>query len=149
MNFSNISINSIKQSSIANRRIFIFLQMCFIVFQMLSCGKQYPKNEEELSIEFEKTVHDFKTIKMNSINNAQFKFLNKSNLPVKIEKIITSCSCTSAEWDKNEVISNKFGLIKVKYKPNYIGPFVNIIDVYFKDSNSPQKILIKGIVKDN
>lgn len=123
-----------------------FIIVGFILFEMVSCTREAKKKEDGSIIKFEKTVHDFENIKMNSSKNTEFKFLNNRNSPLVINNVVTSCSCTKAEWNRDTLHTKQTGIIKISYTPNAIGPFVSVIDVYYNGKNSPQKILIKGDV---
>lgn len=123
-----------------------FIIACSVIFSIMSCSRESKKKEDASIIKFEKTVYDFKNIFINNPKSTLFNFSNISNTSLVINDVITSCSCTVAEWNKSTVGIKQKGVIKITYTPSTIGPFVNIIDVYYNGKTVPQKILIKGVV---
>lgn len=48
-----------------------------------------------------------------------FDVINKGGKEVKIESVLTSCSCTSAEIDRNIIKVGETAKLKVSFDPNY------------------------------
>ncbi len=98
-------------------------------------------------IKFDKTEHDFGTIKEGDIVETIFKFKNTG----KSELIITSakgnCGCTVPEWPKEPIMPGESGQIKVKFnssrKPNLQQKQVTLIT---NTSDGKEIIKIKAMV---
>ncbi len=104
----------------------------------------------ETTIKFENSVHNFETIKeADGIQTYQFKFTNTGKKPLIINNVKASCGCTTPEWTKAPIAAHKNGFIKVSFDPiNRPGPFNKSVTITSNASNSPTKLIIKGIVKE-
>ncbi len=104
----------------------------------------------ESTIQFNKKTHNFGTIEeANGIQTYQFKFTNTGKKPLIINNVKASCGCTTPEWTKAPIASKKDGFIKVSFDPiNRPGPFNKSITITSNATNSPTKLIIKGIVKE-
>lgn len=64
--------------------------------------------------------YDFGEIKQSGpIVSTDFKVQNSGTEEVIIEKILTSCNCTSAKIDKNTLKSGETAVLTVSFDPNY------------------------------
>ncbi|MFV0266549.1 MAG: DUF1573 domain-containing protein [Draconibacterium sp.] len=50
------------------------------------------------TIVFENTVHDFGELELNGNGSCSFVFSNPGNAPLLIQQVKTSCGCTVPEW---------------------------------------------------
>ncbi|MCK5855995.1 MAG: DUF1573 domain-containing protein [Bacteroidales bacterium] len=126
-------MNSIKQS----------LLIVLIVFSGISVMAQSGK------IKFEKTTHDFGTIK-EEIKNAvaKYVFTNTGQGDLKILKVKTSCGCTASDYSKNVIKPGEKGFVSATYHTAHRpGPFRKTITVTVNDPDHPNTVLfIKGTV---
>lgn len=120
--------------------------MLIILGLIISC-KYNASNTEEIIIKFDKTLYDFGKMPINSGKSTLFTFTNMSNNPLTIKDAKTSCSCTSAEYERGTIKPNEQGTVKVTYNSNeQEGPFINTIDVHFNLEGDPQVLMVKGDV---
>ena len=118
-----------------------------LLISMISCQTKTKTDKEETNhFILEKTLYDFKDILNNKSSSTVFKFSNGTEIPIIIKDIKTSCSCTVAKWDSDTIRKNQTGTIKITYNPNELGPFVNLIDIYYNEITIPKKLMIKGNV---
>jgi len=106
------------------------------------------QENKKTSIEFNKTVHDFGDININSgAHSYSFIFRNISDQPVVIQTVISSCGCTTPEWTRNPVKPGEKGKINVTFL-NDQGPypFDKSLTVYVTGSSRPIILRIKGVV---
>jgi len=96
---------------------------------------------------FKKTFHDFKSVWYKADATFEFVFKNTGKEPLIITKVKSSCGCTVPTWEKEPVLKNKTGTIKVKYDSDRIGQFQKSITVYSNAKNSPVELIISGEVK--
>ena len=76
-----------------------------------------------------------------------FKAVNRGSKPVEIESVRPSCGCTEAEYTQGEVAKGDTLEIKVVFDPEERpGKFDKGIKVFFKDSDDPEQLKIKGTV---
>lgn len=101
-------------------------------------------------IEFNKLVHDFGDITLNSGKHTYaFKFKNTGNSPLIIQTVISSCGCTTPVWTRNPVKPGESGKIEVTFL-NDQGPypFDKALTVYISSMNRPVILRIKGVVHE-
>ena len=102
----------------------------------------------EMSIEFNKTIHDFGYIDVNSgPKSYAFYFKNISKQMVIIQTVISSCGCTTPEWTKEPIKPGENGKIDVTFLNDQGAyPFDKSLTVYVTGSSRPIVLRIKGIV---
>jgi len=122
----------------------IALSILMLVFSTILHTQPY-------SLEFNKTVHDFGDIKLNSGSHSYtFTFKNISKQPLEIQTVISSCGCTSPEWTKKSVLPGDSGVIKVTFLNNQGPyPFDKSLTVYIIGQTMPLILHIRGEVKED
>lgn len=96
---------------------------------------------------FDKTVHDYGTIKKGADPYCEFKITNTSKEPLVITSAVGSCGCTVPKYDTQPVMPGKSTTIQVKYDTNRIGPFEKQVTIQFQGKDQPAVIKIKGTVE--
>jgi len=110
----------------------------------------FGQNGRTASIEFNKLVHDFGDIQLNSGKQSHtFTFKNISQQPIVIQTVISSCGCTTPEWTKSPVKPGESGKIEVTFL-NDQGPypFDKSLTVYVTGTPKPIILRIKGVVHE-
>ena len=106
--------------------------------------------QADTTVVFNKLVHDFGTI-LNS-DGAQtfsFEFTNKSTHPVTIQKVTSSCGCTTSGWTKEPVAPSAKGYLNVTYNPSGGSTFNKSITVNIAGGSPEVFVLqIKGRVDE-
>lgn len=94
-------------------------------------------------IVFKEEVHDFGKVPRGPELQYNFKFTNKGNANLLIERVQTSCGCTGATvGDKKEYKKNESGEIKVNFQTQgRSGHQEKTIIVFSNDPESQQKTL--------
>ncbi len=116
----------------------IFTIMFFVLNNSkLAASLKAPK------IVFKEDVHDFQKVARGPELQYNFKFTNKGNAPLIIERVQTSCGCTGATvGEKTEYKKNETGEIKVNFTTQgREGHQEKTIIVYSNDPENPQKVL--------
>lgn len=67
------------------------------------------------SMAFEKTIHDFGTLKEGASVSYTFTFKNTGNKPLLISNAKGSCGCTVPSWPREAVAPGESGEIKVTF----------------------------------
>ncbi len=100
------------------------------------------------SVKFDKTIHDFGDIALNSGSHKHtFTFENTSENPVVIQTVISSCGCAAPVWTKKPVMPGERGTIEVTYLNNQGPyPFDKSLTVYITGEPRPVILRIRGIV---
>lgn len=103
---------------------------------------------EEWTLAFDKITHDFGTIKESDGDvDVTFRFVNRSEEPLVLNRVNASCGCTTPEWSKEPVAPGETGYIKVTYKTkNRIGRFNKSITVGSNGNPGIVTLIIKGTV---
>lgn len=79
-----------------------------------------------------------------------YGFRNTGIRKVKIERLVTSCSCAYAYCDKNVVKPGEEAQISVRFNPKgHPGKFDRKIFVYTKDGNEPTAVLTLSVDVEN
>ena len=120
----------------------IFLLICITI------GLEASFAQEDGRVTFNEKKHDFGVIPEKG-GNVSFDFVltNTSTDPVIINKVQTSCGCTTPSWTKTPIEPKKSGTITVSYNPNgRVGSFAKSITVYTNVSTNPLILQISGEV---
>ncbi|MBN2681922.1 MAG: DUF1573 domain-containing protein [Bacteroidales bacterium] len=109
---------------------------------------ELPADSKKLpEIIFEKTVHNYGTIKKGGDGVCEFKFKNTGKTPLVLQSVKTSCGCTTPEWPKEPILKGKTGTIKVKYDTNRLGKFSKTVTILSNAKVPVIELRIEGIVE--
>lgn len=99
-------------------------------------------------LSFDKTEHDFGSIPHKSKQvECTFEFTNEGSAPLVITKVVTSCTCTKADYPKKPVMPGQKGSIRVIYEPSKKEPgvFYKAVEVYSNSADAKRKtIVVRG-----
>lgn len=104
----------------------------------------------QASINFEKKIHDFGTIKESDGKVSYvFKFKNAGNQALVVHNVKASCGCTTPEWTRTPILPGKEGNIKATFDPkNRPGNFNKSITVYSNGQDENVILRITGVVSE-
>jgi hypothetical protein len=110
----------------------------------LSLGTLYAQKDK---VSFNETTHDFGTIGEESGKaSCEFIIYNKSDAPLLLTNVTSSCGCTTPKWTKEPIEPGKSGSIMVTYNPlGRVAPFTKPITVH-TNQTSPITLRIVGEV---
>lgn len=97
---------------------------------------QSSKTHTGAEIQFEKTVCDLGTVKLNQVVTDTYTFTNIGKKPLLLYNVVSACNCTKVEYSKAPVMPGKKGTIKVIFsatEPKDVGARSKRITV---DSNA-------------
>ncbi|QRX64461.1 DUF1573 domain-containing protein [Dysgonomonadaceae bacterium zrk40] len=118
-----------------------------LIFTVMLCSLM-AFSQEKPGMEFEKTEHNFGTIKeeMGAVTT-QFEFTNTGTTPLIIRRVSASCGCTTPGFTREPILPGKKGIISAKYstvaRP---GTFNKSITVYTNVPDTVYVLRIKGNV---
>ncbi|MBQ5486002.1 MAG: DUF1573 domain-containing protein, partial [Bacteroidales bacterium] len=99
--------------NISISRIFLIFTLSFCA---LLCGNRlYAQKSKALpypydALTFKENVHDFgKFSEKDGPQSYAFAFVNERDIPVKISKVSSFCSCAKAKWPKKAIKPGKTG----------------------------------------
>ena len=97
-------------------------------------------------IQFEKKAHDFgKIYEIDGKITYEFVFKNAGNLPLVINRVQTSCGCTSPKWTKTPIEPGKSGSIIATYNPaGRKGVFSTTITVVSNATENQERLVLRG-----
>lgn len=102
------------------------------------------------TIKWNKTTHDFGTIKMGPPAEATFTFTNNGKAPVVITAAQPSCGCTTPTYTKTPVMPGKTGEVKASYgTEGRAGFFQKSVKVTFDNGGSQDLIITGTVITDN
>ena len=117
----------------------VVLTIVFLVVNnsKLTASLKAPK------IVFKENVHDFGKVPRGPELQYNFRFTNKGNSNLNIERVQTSCGCTGATvGEKSDYAKNESGEIKVNFSTQgREGHQEKTIIVYSNDPQNPQIVL--------
>ena len=99
----------------------------------------------ETPITFESLVIERNNIKKGTDDMFSFTFRNTGVSPIIIDRVQTSCGCTTANKPEAPVQPGERSEISVKYDTNRVGAFTKTITV-FTNVGEPVVLTIKGTV---
>jgi hypothetical protein len=118
--------------------LIIFATVGFVIAQ-----DQTP-NE---NIVFEKTTHDFGTLKEGDAAVYTFKFTNKSVKDISLVNVKASCGCTTPSYTREVVKPGATGEIQVSYATQgRPGPINKSVTVTYDTTQQPVYLFIRGDV---
>jgi hypothetical protein len=117
---------------------------------LLEGGDQVPDyklNTNDSLLRFEATVAGLGRMKIGQKKEVVFNFANVSDKPVVITRIVTTCGCTSADYEKKPLMPGQESKISVGFEPEEKGVFFKKLFIYYGGGNTPLEIAIKGEVR--
>lgn len=124
----------------------------FSILLIATAGMLVAQNsvQEEAKPEkllFDKTTHDFGTLKEGDPAVYTFKFTNKSNKDISLLNVKPSCGCTTPSYTKDIVKPGATGEIQISYATTgRPGPINKSITVTYDTTEQPIYLFIRGDV---
>lgn len=119
------------------------LAVIFAVMYFVFTASHVTASMRSPKIVFKEDVHDFGKVPRGPELQYNFRFTNKGNALLIIDRVQTSCGCTGATvGDKKEYKKNESGEIKVNFNTQgRSGTQEKTVVVYSNDPETPQKTL--------
>ena len=75
-----------------------------------------------------------------------FEFENDGDTPLVITRVVTSCSCTKAEYSKKPIPAGAKSTIKIVYEPHKKEPgvFHKVIQIFTNTADKRKIVTVKG-----
>lgn len=97
----------------------------------------------------DETEFDFGAIARAQAVEHTFRFKNKSDRPLIIETVRTTCGCTGSTWDESPILPDSIGMINIEYDAKQSGNFRKYARIYFEGVHGAEKLWIKGFVVED
>lgn len=119
-----------------------------LLFIFLGMGLTAYSQEKGPHISFKSLTHNFGNIKEeDGPVTYDFHFRNTGNEPLVLQRVVSSCGCTTPTWSKEPVPPGGDGFIRVVYNPrNRPNQFHKSVTVYTNAQRSPVVLRISGNV---
>ncbi len=109
----------------------------------------FQKSSPDLTkVEFERLNYGFNKIPVNDTATFIFKFKNIGNTTLTINKLKSSCGCTTTKCPKKKINPGQTGTITVSYCSSTSKEFTENVIVYYNGKDSPIKLTISGVVSN-
>ena len=120
----------------------------FILIIFLGAGISLWAQEKGPHISFKTLTHDFGNIKEeDGPVTFDFHFKNTGNEPLVLQRVVSSCGCTTPTWSKEPVPPGGDGFIRVVYNPrNRPNQFHKSVTIYTNAQSTPVILRISGNV---
>lgn len=134
----------IKMYEMKNKIIMAFL----LLFGLNLIAQNSSTNSSKSpKLKFESEVIDYGTIKMDSNQDREFKFVNTGKELLVISNAQSSCGCLAVKFPREPIMPGKSGVITAHYDTKRVGRFEKTITVTSNDIERPTIVLkIKGNV---
>ena len=120
-----------------------------ILFALFSYAKaQNSLTETAPVMTFDKTIHDYGTIKKGADGSYEFVFKNTGKEPLILSKPRSNCGCTVPDWPQEPIMPGQTNKITVTYNTQLVGPINKQVTVISNAVNSPIVLQIKGTVTE-
>jgi len=118
-----------------------------LVLALILIITAFPSNGQAVFSFLDKTTFKFPDTKQGQQLSHTFKFINIGNAPLIISNYKVKCSCTTAVFSKQPIMSNQQSQITITFDTNgKYGYQDRIISIYSNAKKSPVKLRIKVYV---
>ena len=107
----------------------------------------YGAASAQPQIAFDKTMHDFGSIRWKVPVTAKFEVRNEGNAPLVINKVSTSCGCIVTGWTKQPIPPGGKGYVHSTFDAKAVGRFHKTVGIYCNAAPRPVYLAFKGIVE--
>jgi len=99
--------------------------------------------QPEPRITFDKVVHDFGTVGLQTESLCEFKFTNTGDGVLTIGEITKACGgCTAFQLDKSQYAPGESGILRVKfYSDTQLGQTTKNLTIHSNDRTNPEAVL--------
>lgn len=111
--------------------------------------KEKLRLESLTTLKFDRTEHDFGTVKQDVDNVTTFKITNTGDKPLIIENVEASCGCTTPKKPEKPILPGKSDVIEVSFKakPGQTGDQHKTVTVTANTAENIYKLDVKAFVK--
>jgi hypothetical protein len=114
------------------------------LYKEVITGKKAAPQEKATAVEPDKTAHDFGAVQTGESSYATFRLKNTGEHPLIISRVVTSCGCASAAWERQPVAAGQSAEVRVEMKPDEEGFFSKTAEVHCNAGNSAIRLTLIG-----
>ena len=126
----------------------LYKHILLALLATVCCCEIFAQETSESALRFESVVHNFGYIEEDGgAVSCRFEAKNTSDAPIEVEKITTTCGCTTAEYERGAIPAGGTFSFKVIFNPlNRPGRIDKQIFVLASDSHTETRLEITGYV---
>ena len=120
-------------------------RILFLLIVLLTTGMVSAQQREGSITVVGDAVHDFGDIKeSDGPVSHSFTMLNNGEMPIKLSRVVASCSCTTTFYTQEPIAPGKTGEIKASFNPSgYRGEVIRTITVYMEGKSGSYTLTFK------
>lgn len=106
-----------------------------------------PAQERTGTYSFDRTSHDFGTVRRGEKSETVFVMTNTGTTPLVVLDVKISCNCIKTEWPRNPIPPGESAKMTVTYKDRNTGAFYKQMEIVTTGTPQTAKITLKGSVE--
>ena len=110
-------------------------------------GEATASEPDKTTISIPFLEKDLGVVKEGTTKASEFTITNTGNRPLVIKGTTTSCDCTTAETDRQEIPKGESCVLTIHYEAESKGYFLRTVTLYCNAENAPIEFSIIGTVK--
>ena len=118
-----------------------------LYLEIITGKKRVGADKSVTTVSMDQSEKNFGNIPLNEKREHVFKLVNTGNKPLVVYDVVTSCSCTKAEYSMEPVRPGDTLDLKVVYHAEDKGRFRKNLTVYCNTEDSPLKLTVVGTVE--
>lgn len=131
----------------------LIVALCVVVALPVVAQTTAPQSQESATpkkgaqMTFTTNSYDFGDIARKGGDvECTFEFVNDGDTPLVITRVVTSCSCTKAEYSKKPIPAGAKSTIKIIYEPHKKEPgvFHKVIQIFTNTADKRKIVTVKG-----
>ena len=118
-----------------------------LYLEIITGKKRVGADKSVTTVSMDQSEKNFGNIPLNEKREHVFKLVNTGNKPLVVYDVVTSCSCTKAEYSMEPVRPGDALDLKVIYDAEDKGRFRKSLRVYCNVEDSPLNLTVLGMVE--
>ena len=118
-----------------------------LYLEIITGKKRVGADKSVTTVSMDQSEKNFGNIPLNEKREHVFKLVNTGNKPLVVYDVVTSCSCTKAEYSMEPVRPGDTLDLKVVYHAEDTGRFRKSLRVYCNVEDSPLNLTVVGVVE--
>lgn len=127
------------------------ISVAILALSLMSFQESGIKNVQTLQVTLTGIIWKNNTVEIGEIPQGKpkeilFEFTNTGNKPIRIQEVVPTCGCTTADYSKTEIQPANTGYVKAVFNAANVGAFSKTIKVKMIGDEEPTALTFKGIV---
>ena len=118
-----------------------------LYLEIITGKKRVGADKSVTTVSMDQSEKNFGNIPLNEKREHVFKLVNTGNKPLVVYDVVTSCSCTKAEYSMEPVRPGDALDLKVIYDAEDKGRFRKSLRVYCNAEEAPLKLTVMGTIE--